>query len=510
MKQKMNINERFLRQIWQKKLFDHNELKTLDGSPLEIFDTGSPNNDGGPDFLKAKIKVGSEEYTGDIEIHQNISDWLLHSHSGNPKYNNIVLHVVLYNQASFIPTFTHSGRKIPVFILENYLNKPLSEVWEDAITEEREERNKNIPCFGKNDKIDLEKKYIWLERLGFRRLEARIKSLGDRLEAIIFNEEMNPRNKTAENGTLNRDTFLYDKKRDKKNWEQLLYEGILEGIGYSKNREPFIKLSQHLYLEILKKTIDLNSPDIILKLQAVLFGSAGLIPQINQVKDEETINYINSLNAYWNDFSSKFKGVRINKNEWQFFRLRPQNFPTVRLAGISFLIPNLLKDSMFKDLLQVIRKSDNRVEATIKKLIELFTVEADGYWCTHYNFNSEKRKETRILIGQNRIDDILINTLIPMVILYAREFKEYRLEKLAMSLYHFYPHISDNETSRDIIEQLLQNNPIKTAKQQQGAIHLYKFYCTMNKCIKCDIGKFLKGDKSSPENIIEEKKDVES
>jgi hypothetical protein len=500
MKQKKNVNERFLRQIWQKKIFDQKDLKTLDGSSLQILSVGTQNNDGGPDFIQSKLRIGAEVYEGDIEIHRDITDWLLHSHSGNPKYNNIILHVVLYNQSSFIPTFTHSGRKIPVLILENYLTKPLSEVWEEAISEERDERNKTIWCYDKNKSIPLEKKFIWLERLGYRRLEARIKHLEDRLDVIVaINEESELKNIDG----AEKVKFILEKKKDKKHWEQLFYEGILEGLGYSKNREPFVKLSTLLDLEYLRTVLDLSKPDLILRIQAILFGVANLIPAISEIQDEETANHINQMNAFWNEFSVEYKKERLNKNEWQFFRLRPQNFPTLRIAGLSFLIPSLIQGNLFKNAIQFIRQSENRVEKTIEKLVGLFNVEGTGYWCTHFNFSSETRKDSKSLIGQHRIDDIIINTLIPIIIQYSRFFNENRLEKLAMSIYHFYPHLSENETSRIIVEQLLDNNAVKTAKQQQGAIHLYKFFCMSNKCSKCDVGKIIKGKSLDKEEEIE-------
>jgi hypothetical protein len=492
MNQKKNINERFLRQIWQKKIFNEENLKTLDGSSLKIISTGNLNTDGGPDFKNSKIQIGDVVYDGDIEIHRDISDWLLHSHSGNPKYNNTILHVVLYNQASFVPTFTHSGRKVPVLILEEYLDRPLADVWEEAIVEDREERNKTIVCFEENKKVPLEKKYIWLERLGYRRLEARIKHLEERLKFIIESSIPPPSNSIdkPENQSP-QEKPIQEKFRERKFWEQLFYEGIMEGMGYSKNREPFIKLSQLLSLEYLRQKIDLSKQDALIEIQSLLFGVSGLIPQINEVKDEETIKFINTLNAYW--AAGDYSNARINKSEWQFFRLRPQNFPTIRLAGICYLLPSLLKGILFKNSIQFIRRDGNKVEEVLKNLTALFSVECSGYWSKHFTFSPETRKESKILIGQNRIDDIIINSLLPMVILYGRKFREFRLEKSAMSLYHLYPHISDNDTSRILVDQFLEGNPLKTAKQQQGAIQLYKFYCSDAKCSKCDVGKILKG-----------------
>jgi hypothetical protein len=216
------------------------------------------------------------------------------------------------------------------------LTKPLSDVWEEAISEERDERNKSIWCYDKNKTIPLDKKYIWLERLGYRRLEARIKHLEDRLRSIMIQYEAASL-KNLDN--VEKEKFLQETKKDRKYWEQLFYEGIMEGLGYSKNREPFVKLSFLLDLEFLKRALDFTAPDLVLKIQSIFFGVANLIPQINELKDEETINYINQLNVYWNEFSAENKKERLNKNEWQFFRLRPQNFPTLRLAGLSLLHP---------------------------------------------------------------------------------------------------------------------------------------------------------------------------
>jgi len=495
----MNINERFLHQIWQKKLFDDSSLKTLDGLPISIYNTGKKNNDGGPDFRLAKLKIGEVDYDGDIEIHRDISDWLLHSHSGNPKYNNTILHVVLYNQASFIPTFTHSGRKVPVLILENYIKKPLRDVWEEAIIEDREERTKTISCFSTNRDVPLESKYLWLERLGFRRLEARVKHLNDRLDQMIKNDTDNETKHEPITKYKKYHNLPNEKYRHRRFWDQIFYENFMDALGYSKNKDQFQKLAKLLPVSDLKNLINIHDSQSIYKIQALFFGVAGLLPDNEDNTDEETRNYLRILSPYWEEYKSGFVSNKMNKAEWQFFRLRPHNFPTLRIAGLSHLIPLFLGSKLFKDIVLMMRDSEDRIEETIEKIYSKFIVNAEGFWITHYGFSAEIKKENKALIGQSRVDDIIINAIVPLVLLFTRCFKEVKTEKLTMSLYHFFPKLSDNEFSRIIVSDLLEGNPIITAKQQQGAIQLYKYYCQESRCSKCDIGKILKIGKPAQE-----------
>jgi hypothetical protein len=347
----------------------------------------------------------------------------------------------------------------------------------------------------------LETKYLWLERLGFRRLEARVKHLNERLDQLIKNDHYNDSHHEPITKFKKYQKLLNEKYRQRRFWDQLFFENVLEALGYSKNREPFQKLAALLPLSYLKNLINIHEPQAISKIQALFFGVSGLLPENSADFDEETKNYLNILYPLWDDFKPSFPYKTMTKSEWQFFRLRPQNFPTIRIAGLSYLIPLFLGSKIFKEVIIAMRESEDRIEETIDKIYSRFTVEADGYWCSHYGFSLEIKKENKTLIGQNRVDDIIINAVIPLVILFARHFKEVRTEKLTMSLFHFFPKITDNEHSRIIVSELLEDNPIITAKQQQGAIQLYKFYCSESRCSKCDVGKALKLGKNAPEEV---------
>ena len=510
MKTQMIINERFLHQIWKRKLFNISAIQTLDGQPIKIQKLGVLNKDSGPDFKHAKLVIGEVEYEGDIEIHRTVSDWLLHSHVNNPKYNNLILHVVLYEQSSFVPTFTHSGRKVPVLILENYLTKPLRDIWEEAINKDREERTKTIACFGKNEEIPLESKYIWLERLGFKRMDIYVKNQAERLEKIIkLDNDTNIKYqeivKFQEYQKLKNERI-----RQRRFWDQLFYERLSEALGFSKNKDPFLKLTKIIPISYINEHVNIYDSNAILKIQALLFGVAGLIPEIDSSFDKATTEYVATLNTFWNEFKNDFKTKKMNRSDWQFFRLRPHNFPTLRIAGLSYLLPNFLSGKIIKDTINEFRGKNQKIEDIKKALQDKFIIVAEGYWVNYYDFNYKGGKVNKTLIGQSRADDIIVNAVIPMVILFAKTFNERYTERMVFSFYHQYPKLSDNEYTKCIVKELLNDNPILTAKQAQGALQLYKFFCSNNRCERCDIHKALNKEISITSQETETEIETES
>ena len=200
----------------------------------------------------------------------------------------------------------------------------------------------------------------------------------------------------------------------------------------------------------------------------------------------------------------------MNRSDWQFFRLRPHNFPTLRIAGLSYLLPHFLSGRIVKDAINEFRNKNQKMEDTTKALQDKFITEAEGYWTIYYDFNYKGDKINKTLIGQSRADDIIVNAVIPMVILFARIFNEKYVEKLIFSFYHQYPKLSDNEFTKSIVKELLNNNPISTAKQAQGALQLYRFFCSSDKCEKCDIHRALNNELSAPSQETEEKQEQET
>jgi len=502
MKTKPNIHERFIRQIWSQKYLDLDGLKTIDGQRVEILDVGTPNPDSGPDFKRARLRIGEITYEGDVEIHKTMSDWLMHTHSNDPKYNQVILHAVMWGDVSLNLTFSQSGRKIPVLILGDFLDDSFHKVWERAIAEERKSRQRTIKCFQKNGSVPINIKLQWLDKLAVQRLEMRMRRYKERLKALVDEHRLvvkEPRQTYGDISELPPPVHTYTQKdfSARHLWEQLLYEGIMEGLGYSKNREPFLKLARNLTLKFLKEQIpDLHSLETNIRLQAMLFCAAGLVPEKVNNLDNPTKQYINELKSTWEQIKPNYKREILHAADWHFFRLRPRNFPTVRLAGASSLLMKFFTTEFLKSLIYTIKDTKFNPEHHIEKLIELFQTETTGYWTKHYRFGDEEHSETKQLIGRERIGDIIINAVLPIAFLYGRIFGDEKVKEGVLYIYNAFPRLSDNEVTILITQQLFEGKKaLKSAKYQQGAIHLYRFYCSDERCTKCEVGKQVFGQK---------------
>jgi hypothetical protein len=256
-------------------------------------------------------------------------------------------------------------------------------------------------------------------------------------------------------------------------WEQLLYEGIFEALGYSKNREPFLKLARNVRIDFLRERSTSSSADRRTVLRAILFGVAGFLPSfdgidIPQSGDNERIA------RCWRENDSYYKKERLQKAEWFFFRLRPNNFPTRRLQAGVDLVHRFLDEDIVQKIIRSV-KSDCTHRIHIKELRSMLTI-------THNNHSA--------LLGRFRIDDIVINVVFPLVLLYARVFKDTGIRERVYRIVEEYPSLSENNVTRFIRRSVPGlGNSLNGAQAQQGMIHLYNFYCTENRCNECEIGQ---------------------
>jgi hypothetical protein len=381
----LNIHERFLRHIWSKQYLKI-PLQTADGKELKVIDVGQLNSDSGPDFLNAKVKVGNITYAGDVEIHRTTFDWFQHQHQEDPHYNKVVLHVVLESENKFMPTLVKSGREIPVLILGNFLSESIHTIWQKAILDERAKKTGNIRCFNRNDALSNELIDRWLKKLAMERLEIKLRRFEERLKQLAYEKRMmvyerqRPYGEPPLEGEHDEIPAQFPelKQKDfmqKEIWEQVLFEGIMEGLGYSKNREPFIRLARTVTLKMIK---DLGIENEEFRIRALLFGAAGLIPKIKTLKQKESRDYVRSLAREWKILKSFFHSEILHFAEWRFFPTRPSNFPTLRLAAAGVLIKRMLFDDLFRQIIQTI-KADCSQEEKENGLIRLLNIETDYF-----------------------------------------------------------------------------------------------------------------------------------
>jgi hypothetical protein len=494
-RQSSNIHERFLRHIWNNQYLQ-STLKTIDGKTVSVLDVGRLNTDGGPDFLHARVRLGHITYEGDVEIHRTIVDWFRHQHQEDPRYNKVILHVVLEAGDKFSPTLAKSGREIPVLILGNFLSESIHTIWQKAILDERAKNAETIHCFRKNGALSGEQIERWLTKLAGERIELKLRQFEERLKQLALERRMIVREHHRPYGIppmegehdeippafpdLTQKDFSH-----KKLWEQLLYEGMMEGLGFSKNREPFQRLARNVTLQkILENQEKLEKRHI----EVLLFGAAGLIPKLNSLREKESRDYARELARGWKLVRSSLGIELLHRADWQMFPTRPLNFPALRIAAACILVEKILSADFFRQIIQTL-KANNSGRKKEHELFQLFHLETNNFWNDHYTFDQRASKNVTAL-GNMRICEIIINAVLPVALLYARIFKDKVVREGALEVYRSLPAHEDNSITRLMEKQLLKGRLVyKHVHHQQGVIQLYKYYCLEKRCLVCEFGK---------------------
>lgn len=488
-----HIPEQFLRQIWQHQRFTTGHLHTSDGRRVEILSPGMPNSDGGPDFAHAQIRIGNITFHGDVELHQDAEQWESHLHQKDQHYNRVILHVVLTARPLSPPSRTASKRLLPLLVLHPYLDDTLRATWMKAISDERNERRKTIPCFALNDSVPVDLIDHWIERLAHERMELKIRRFEERLKELIDEEKLVIREPYPRYYGSPDDIPIPAKeytRRDYANkslWEQLLYEAIMEGLGYSKNTEPFLVLAQSMRLEKLRQHGFADTSTMM----SLLFGAAGLLPSERVLSDKDERLYVRALRQRWKAFRPSFMASILQPGDWLFFRLRPGNFPTARLASMCFMLPSLFGDEGFRSLIALAKREGIADKERREALLALFRFTPDEFWRHHYRFD-QRSSATGLAIGTERINDLLVNAVLPIVLLYARLFKDHGVRINALRMLALLPPPQENSISRVLQQQLLKKRlRFTSALAQQGGIHLFKFFCVPVRCSECQVGRHL-------------------
>ncbi|HWP82449.1 MAG TPA: DUF2851 family protein [Bacteroidota bacterium] len=497
-RKRSNIHERFLRHIWSKQYIKGASLLTIDNIPLKVLKAGILNPDGGPDFTDAEIIIGGTRYRGDVEIHRTPLEWLQHQHQHDPRYNKVILHVVLEGDPQSAQTFAESGRRIPVLVLDRVLSQPIRVLWQKAILDERARTSEVIPCSRLNADIPSELLHDWLRKLSVERLELKLRRFEERLRQLAEEEIMAFREPHRRYGEIPREGYPeeippptielkqhhFSKKRL---WEQVLYEGVMDALGFSKNREPFVRLAQSVTLQRVE---ELRVSSNTHQLEALLFGAAGLLPSPKGVQLKESRAYLRSLRSEWQDIKRLFKSDLLKAADWQFFPTRPLNFPTVRLAAAVGLIQKILHEDLFRKIIQSFKSLLSPPE-THESLLRLFHAELPPFWQSHYTFDQTSPTPVRAL-GRSRINDIIVNTILPIVLLYARIFKEREIRERVLGFYEWFPPLSENSVTK-LMENQLNRGKVKisSVSLQQGIIQLYKYYCVEKRCAECEVGRVV-------------------
>jgi len=415
------MQERLLHTIWQYSLYQPSALKTTDGDSITVIHPGRYNTDAGPDFLEAKIKVGDTTLAGHIEIHVHSSDWDKHGHETDEAYKNIILHIVYEHDADTGPANT------PVLCIAPYVSLDTISKYEYLAYAKND-----LPCANNLSDVKDIIKYSWLTRLLAERWEEKLGTWQELLDESAGD------------------------------WSSLLYWRLAANFGFKVNAEAFLALAKSLPINVLAK-----HRENLLQVEALLFGQAGML------ENEMEGVYPNALKTEYDYLRKKYKLKPIPAHSWKFMRLRPANFPTIRIAQFAALVHKSLH------LFSVIIEKSN-----VKEIQPLFDVRAGHYWETHYNFGEATEKDSKKNLGKSSIQNIIINTVAPIKFLYAGQQSTEPQQEIALKLLDELP----AEKNR-IIDIWAGNNwAPENASQSQAQIQLYNNYCSKKRCLDCAIG----------------------
>ncbi|WP_115461640.1 DUF2851 family protein [Winogradskyella aurantiaca] len=419
------MQEEFLHYIWKYKRFNQLNLVTESGQSLNILSPGQHNHDSGPDFFNAKIIIGDQVWAGNIEIHVKSSDWFKHNHQFDLAYDSVILHVVWDNDAD---VKRNNGALIETVQLKNNVDNQLLTQYKGLMNS-----RSWINCekdFKEVDSFVLEN---WLERLYIERVDQKSRSLDK-----LLNQNQN-------------------------NWEHVLFISLFRSFGLKINADAFESCARSIDFSVIQKTR--SDPK---DLESLFFGQFGLLDQ--NVKD----TYFLELKERYNYLSHKFKILRTGVIPLKWSRLRPGNFPTIRIAQFSQVLSK--KSNLFSILMS---------SKILEDFYTVFDVSTSSYWDNHYNFGTASNASNKRLTPEF-VNLLIINAISPIKFLYFKSIGQLNFNDV-LSILAEIPFERNSVTSRFKKLKPLPENAISS----QGLLQLKGQYCDNNACLSCAIAHHL-------------------
>ena len=422
------MREDFLHYVWQHQYFDKLDLRTVDGEEIQVLRPGHRNSDAGPDFLNARLRLGDVEWNGAVEIHLRASDWARHNHQIDPKYDQVVLHVVGSHDVDVTRT---NGSRIPTLALQMRWAPELLARYQALV---EAPAAAPLPCAPLLNLVPEITKTAMAERALMERVERKA-------DAIMAIHE-----------ALGQD------------WEATAYHALMAAFGFQKNSEPLARLAKALPLAVLRRHRH-NQRQV----EALLFGQAGFL-----VENEETIadSYIQDLRQEHAFLRHKYDlgADALLVHEWNYLRLRPANFPPVRLGQLAGLLH--ARPALFDALLTA---------QSVAALTEFFRVPVPTYWREHFRPGRPGRVPA---LGKGSTDLLITNVVVPLRVAYARHVGQPVLVENSVALLGELP--AEHNQYTDMYETL--GFAHRTAADSQGLLALHKNFCVLRRCLQCAIG----------------------
>ncbi len=415
------MKEKLLQYIWQHQYFSQKGLKTTNGEQVQILNQGWLNTDAGPDFFNAKIRIGNTLWAGNVEVHLRSSDWQRHGHQGDDAYRNVILHVVGENDA----LVERNGEELPCLILP--VSATINSKYENLVGS-----GEWLACRDDFCKVDPMLIKLWMHRLMVERLQNRTNDI------------------------------LHLLKETNDDWNEVFYCLLAKNFGFRVNALPFELLSRSLPLSVLE-----HHSGNLFQTEALFFGQSGLLSKV-----ENGDEYSMTLKKEYDFLSKKYQLHPIAEYLWKFLRLRPVNFPTIRIAQLSSLISR--SHGLFSRIIETVE---------FDKMKLFFQTQASAYWNNHYSFNTCSLYRIKNL-GNEALENIIINTVVPVIFVYGEHSNQQELKDRSLEmLEHLHP--ENNRRIRDWKEAGIK---AENAFETQALLELRKEYCEKRNCLNCQIG----------------------
>lgn len=421
------MREDFLHYVWHNKKFDFSNAKTVCNKEITVISSGEYTKGAGADFFNAQLIIDDLRWAGNVEIHLNSSDWYLHNHHNDSNYNNVILHVVWNHD---VEVYHKDQTALPVLELKNYVAETLNSEYMNL------NRTKSW-IFCENQIRDISGDIIenWKNELYYERLQ----------------EKSVPIQK-----------LLIETKND---WEAVLFCMLAKNFGLNINGSSFFEIAKSIPFSIIRK-----EADEVENLEALFLGRAGLL----ETDFQDT--YSKELQRRWKYLKIKHNLEDVEIEQLGFFKLRPDNFPTIRLAQLAMLYHK--NQYFFETFIKAVSKEN---------LYSLFSIEISTYWQTHYVLDKESPKKRKPL-SESFIDLLIINTVVPLKYLYQQYQNKTNYQQLLQPLLAVKPE------QNVIIEKFKQIGvSSKNAFDTQALLQLKKNYCDNKRCMDCSIGRTLLG-----------------
>ena len=418
----LKFSEELLQFIWRHKLLKPLPFITTSGSVVSVLHPGELNHDAGPDFFNAQVRINSVVLAGNIEIHIKTSDWLKHKHQEDKNYNTVILHVVYEHDTDLAQNLEH---QVEVLELKSLINEKTLEAYTALATAKAK-----LPCASQLKTVKEIRLLSWIERMAIERLEEKVK----RLEHTFLSYQGD--------------------------YTQTFYALVMRSFGSKVNALPFELLSRQLSVQVL-----LKHTDSLMQLEALLLGMAGLLEK--QFEDK----YIQSLQNEFEHLKNKYRLKPLQKEVFKFSRMRPANFPDIRLAQLA----NMLHKH------KEIFTGPQTVKTYAAWLMALKT-EPTGYWKNHYKPDG-KASTHKLSFGKASAESVIINAVTPFFFFYAKKLSKPEYADVSITL------LNQCKVEANAKTRLFEprRGDFRNAASSQGIIHLYDNYCSSRKCLKCGI-----------------------